>query len=191
MRRRRSPVHVCLFKFYRYDYRPTAWANIHGRFVLTFSRWKLTKYPTAHLMRIPQPARHVRYKTRPSNLPTQDLHSNAAGNLDMVCPICVTTAIVANLPAITAAAVGGAAAVKIAISHKIPHVGHPTQKQVVTPRPSTSQLATPHLESRSRAQQAKQLPTPKKKSTSATLPYSSTSPSSADVSQLPSLSYDE
>lgn len=36
----------------------------------------------------------------------------------MVCPMCVTTAIVANAPAIAAAAAGGLAAAKISISRK-------------------------------------------------------------------------
>eukprot|EP00877_Chromochloris_zofingiensis_P009517 jgi/Chrzof1/4819/Cz15g00160.t1 len=33
----------------------------------------------------------------------------------MVCPVCIATAIVANAPAIAAAAVGGAAAAKVAL----------------------------------------------------------------------------
>lgn len=36
----------------------------------------------------------------------------------MVCPMCVTTAIVANAPAIAAAAAGGLAAAKISMNRK-------------------------------------------------------------------------
>lgn len=38
----------------------------------------------------------------------------------MVCPVCIATAVVANAPAIAAAAVGGAAAVKLAMQQPRP-----------------------------------------------------------------------
>ncbi|GLC66427.1 hypothetical protein PLESTF_000426100 [Pleodorina starrii] len=57
----------------------------------------------------------------------------------MVCPVCITTAIVANAPALAGLGLGGVAAVKMCINrNRAPTQSQPTQEQARTkqvPRP--------------------------------------------------------